>query len=117
MPLSYALMPLCPYAPTPGDNAVDQEGFLRQDGESDRQESEKELRMTLILAMETILEMGLPDRAVDAEALPWVPQGDRVWFKPLRFDLTNGRWVNLLKITGGGKVNRHRHSGGQVLGY
>jgi len=71
----------------------------------------------LIGAMETILEMGLPDRAVDADALPWVPQGERVWFKPLRFDLANGRWVNLLKITGGGKVNRHRHSGGQVLGY
>ena len=73
--------------------------------------------MTHLFAMETILQMGLPDRAVDADALPWVPQGERVWFKPLRFDLANGRWVNLLKITGGGKVNRHRHSGGQVLGY
>ena len=60
---------------------------------------------------------GLPDKAIDADALPWVPQGERVWFKPLRFDLAAGRWVNLLKITGGGKVNRHRHSGGQVLGF
>ena len=73
--------------------------------------------MATVMAMETILAMGLAERAVDAEALPWVPQGDRVWFKPLRFDLSNGRWVNLLKITGGGKVNRHRHSGGQVLGF
>lgn len=73
--------------------------------------------MTQVMAMETILKMGLPDRAVDAEKLPWVPQGERVWFKPLRFDLSNGKWVNLLKITGGGKVNRHRHSGGQVMGY
>jgi 2,4'-dihydroxyacetophenone dioxygenase len=73
--------------------------------------------MTQVFALETILEMGLPDRAIDSEALPWVPQGERVWFKPLRFDLTNGRWVNLLKITGGGRVNRHRHSGGQVLGF
>jgi 2,4'-dihydroxyacetophenone dioxygenase len=70
-----------------------------------------------IQAMETILQMGLPDRAIQFDELPWVPQGDRVWFKPLRFDLANGRWVNVLKITGGGKVNRHRHSGGQVLGY
>ena len=31
--------------------------------------------------------------------------------------LTNGRWINLLKVTKNGKVNRHRHSGGQVLGY
>jgi hypothetical protein len=45
-----------------------------------------------------------------------VPQGERVWYKPLRFDLANGRWVNLLKVSGQGKVNRHRHSS-QVLGY
>lgn len=67
--------------------------------------------------LETITELGLPDQAIDSPELPWVPQGERVWFKPLRFDLTNGRWVNLLKVTGGGKVNRHRHSGGQVLGF
>ena len=36
--------------------------------------------------MRTILEMGLPDQAIDADEIPWVPQGDRVWFKPLRFD-------------------------------
>jgi hypothetical protein len=73
--------------------------------------------MTRVPGLETILAWGRPDRAVDPDTLPWVPQGDRVWFKPLRFDLANGRWVNLLRITGGGKVNRHRHSGGQVLGF
>jgi anti-sigma factor ChrR (cupin superfamily) len=67
--------------------------------------------------LETILAFGLPDRAIDSEAIPWVPQGERVWFKPLRFDLASGRWVNLLKITGGGRVNRHRHTGGQVQGF
>ena len=70
-----------------------------------------------IQGLATILEMGLPDQAIHSEDLPWVPQGERVWFKPLRFDLATGRWVNLLKVTGGGKVNRHRHSGGQVLGF
>jgi hypothetical protein len=73
--------------------------------------------MTRVPGLETILAWGRPDRAIDPDTLPWVPQGDRVWFKPLRFDLANGRWVNLLRITGGGKVNRHRHSGGQVLGF
>src|SRR5437870_13882189 len=58
----------------------------------------------------------LPDNAIDSDAIPWVPQGERVWYKPLRFDLANGRWVNLLKVAGEGKVNRHRHSS-QVLGY
>jgi anti-sigma factor ChrR (cupin superfamily) len=73
--------------------------------------------MTKVMGLDTILELGLPDQAIQAEELPWVPQGERAWFKPLRFDLANGRWVNLLKVTGGGRVNRHRHSGGQVLGY
>ncbi|MDP9369566.1 MAG: 2,4'-dihydroxyacetophenone dioxygenase family protein [Chloroflexota bacterium] len=66
---------------------------------------------------QAILDLGLPDQAIQADELPWVPQGDRVWFKPLRFDLANGRWVNLLKVTEQGKVNRHRHAGGQVLGF
>jgi len=73
--------------------------------------------VTTVQGLQTILEMGLPDRAIQSDELPWVPQGERVWFKPLRFDLAHGRWANLLKVTGGGKVNRHRHSGGQVLGY
>ncbi len=66
---------------------------------------------------QAIVDLGLPDQAIQADELPWVPQGDRVWFKPLRFDLASGRWVNLLKVTGQGKVNRHRHAGGQVLGF
>lgn len=73
--------------------------------------------MTEVWGLQTILEMGLPDQAIHSPDLPWVPQGDRVWFKPLRFDLTTGRWINVLKVEGGGKVNRHRHSGGQVLGF
>ncbi len=72
---------------------------------------------TRIEGLQTIMELGLPDQGIQSDEMPWVPQGDRVWFKPLRFDFANGRWVNLLKVTGGGKVNRHRHSGGQVLGF
>jgi len=68
-------------------------------------------------SLDMIAALGLPDHAIDSTDIPWVPQGDGIWFRPLRFDLTNGRWVNLLKVTRGGKINRHRHSGGQVLGY
>ena len=64
-----------------------------------------------------VAALGLPDRAIHGDELPWVPQGDRVWFKPLRFDLTRGQWINVLRVTGEGRVNRHRHTGGQVLGY
>lgn len=70
-----------------------------------------------VQGLQTILDMALPDQAIDSDKIPWVPQGERAWFKPLRFDLVNGRWINLLKVSGGGQVNRHRHSGGQVLGY
>ena len=42
--------------------------------------------------------------------IPWVPQGSgNVWFKPLRISVAQNRWVNLLKVTRGGVVNRHRH--------
>ena len=64
-----------------------------------------------------IAQMGLPDQAIQSDELPWVPQGERAWFKPLRFDLTSGRWINLLKVEGSGRINRHRHTGGQVMGY
>lgn len=69
------------------------------------------------MTLEAVLETGLPDQAIQSDEIPWVPQGDRVWYKPLRFDFATGRWANLLKVTGGGVVNRHRHSGGQVLGF
>lgn len=61
--------------------------------------------------------MQLSDQAIHGEDIPWVPQSDRVWFKPLRFELATGRWINLLKVRPGGVVSRHRHTGGQVLAY
>lgn len=73
--------------------------------------------MAAISLPRVIEEMGLPDKAINSNDLPWVPQGDQVWYRPLRFDLVNGRWINLLRVAKTGKVNRHRHSGGQVLGY
>jgi 2,4'-dihydroxyacetophenone dioxygenase len=62
-------------------------------------------------------QIGLPDQAIDLNEIPWIPQSDRVWFKPVRFDLARGSWINLLKVKPGGAVNRHRHTGGQVLAY
>ena len=67
--------------------------------------------------LQAVMELGLEDRAIQSDEVPWVQQGEGVWFKPLRFDLSAGRWINILEVSGGGKVNRHRHSGGQVMGY
>ncbi len=73
--------------------------------------------MGIIEGAGTIDRLGLDDQAIHGDEIPWVPQGENVFFKPLRFDLVSGRWINLIKIEGSGRVNRHRHSGGQVLGY
>lgn len=66
--------------------------------------------------MSVLLPM-LPDRAIDVDAIPWVPQGEGIFFKPYRFDLSTGTWTNLLRVARGGRINRHRHSGGPVTGY
>ena len=50
------------------------------------------------------------DMVARSADIPWVPQGSgNVWFKPLRISLEQNRWTNLLKVTRGGVVNRHRH--------
>lgn len=59
----------------------------------------------------------LNDQAININDIPWIPQSDRVCFKPVRFDLTTGSWINLLKVKPGGIVNRHRHTGGKVMAY
>lgn len=39
----------------------------------------------------------------------WVPQAENVWFRPLRFDVSGGSWVNLLRVRRSGVLSRHRH--------
>lgn len=52
----------------------------------------------------------LSDMVARSADIPWVPQGSgNVWFKPLRISVEQNRWTNLLKVTKGGIVNRHRH--------
>jgi len=51
------------------------------------------------------------DIHVDPETIPWVPQAEGVWFKPLRIAPGAGTWTNLLRVSPAGMVNRHRHVG------
>ncbi|MCA9164122.1 MAG: 2,4'-dihydroxyacetophenone dioxygenase family protein [Planctomycetales bacterium] len=39
----------------------------------------------------------------------WVPQAERVWFRPLLLNTVNGEWVNLLRVQRQGMLSRHRH--------
>jgi quercetin dioxygenase-like cupin family protein len=49
------------------------------------------------------------DHLLDPATLPWVPQADGVWFKPLRISPSTGTWTNLLKVARAGIISRHRH--------
>lgn len=49
------------------------------------------------------------DRLVNPDDIPWVPQAEGVWFRPLRISPDRGTWTNLLRVTRRGTVNLHRH--------
>ena len=57
-------------------------------------------------AVREIVETAIPD-----DERLWVPQADRVWFRPLLLNAVNGGWTNLLKVTRSGVLSRHRHPG------
>jgi 2,4'-dihydroxyacetophenone dioxygenase len=59
----------------------------------------------------------LPDIALAAEDVPWVPNGQGLAFKPLHFSPGTGSWVNLIRVQRGGRISRHLHTGGTVHGY
>jgi quercetin dioxygenase-like cupin family protein len=55
------------------------------------------------------------------QALPdderlWVPQAERVWFRPLLLNTVAGSWTNLLRVRRSGILSRHRHPA-PVQGY
>ncbi|ORX36243.1 RmlC-like cupin domain-containing protein [Kockovaella imperatae] len=41
----------------------------------------------------------------------WVPQTKDVWFRPLLFSVSQGYFVNLLRVRKSGILSRHRHTG------
>ncbi|KAJ5723440.1 hypothetical protein N7488_001475 [Penicillium malachiteum] len=48
---------------------------------------------------------------LEEEEKYWVPQQPNVWFRPLLFSLSQGYWVNILRVRKSGILSRHRHSG------
>jgi 2,4'-dihydroxyacetophenone dioxygenase len=48
---------------------------------------------------------------LDDNEREWVPQAPGVWFKPLILSVSQGFYVNLLKVRQSGVLSRHRHSG------
>ena len=52
----------------------------------------------------------LPDE-IAADDPDWVPQDENVWFKPLLLSVSQGFYVNILRVRKSGVLSRHRHSG------
>ncbi|EAW25650.1 2,4'-dihydroxyacetophenone dioxygenase family protein [Aspergillus fischeri NRRL 181] len=48
---------------------------------------------------------------LDFDERLWVPQAPDVWFRPILFNVTQGYFVNLLRVRRSGILSRHRHSG------
>jgi 2,4'-dihydroxyacetophenone dioxygenase len=76
------------------------------------------------MSEKAILNTTTPPEApheIVATALPkdervWVPQGEKVWFRPLLLNTLQGSWSNLLRVQRQGVFSRHRHPA-PVQGY
>ncbi len=48
---------------------------------------------------------------LDCDERFWVPQSQDVWFRPLCFSVSQGYFVNILRVRKSGILSRHRHAG------
>ncbi len=48
---------------------------------------------------------------LEGDAQPWIPQAEGVDFRPLMLSVSQGFYVNLLRVRKSGILSRHRHSG------
>jgi quercetin dioxygenase-like cupin family protein len=55
-------------------------------------------------------DMLVPDVWTDDERL-WIPLGEGIFSRPLQYNVTQGQYTHLLKVTRAGMVQRHRHAG------
>lgn len=53
-------------------------------------------------------EIVVPKAIPDDERV-WVPQAEGVFFRPLCLNISQGYWMNMLRVTRAGVLSRHRH--------
>jgi 2,4'-dihydroxyacetophenone dioxygenase len=58
---------------------------------------------------EDIVIPGILDLEFDPKL--WVPQAKDVWFRPLLLSVSQGYFVNILRVRRSGVLSRHRHAG------
>ena len=54
------------------------------------------------------LEIVIPSAIPEDDKL-WVKQAENVFLRPLCLNVSQGYWMNLLKVTKSGILSRHRH--------
>jgi hypothetical protein len=59
--------------------------------------------------VDDLVEPGALD--LDCDERLWVPQADGVVFRPLAFSVSQGYFINILRVRRTGFVSRHRHAG------
>lgn len=59
--------------------------------------------------VDDLVEPGALD--LDGDERLWVPQAEGVHFRPLLFSVSQGYFVNILRVRRTGTVSRHRHAG------
>jgi quercetin dioxygenase-like cupin family protein len=69
---------------------------------------QQRMRYQLPMPNEARAEIVVPHAIPDDDRL-WVPQAENVWFRPLCLNVSQGYWMNLLKVRKSGVVSRHRH--------
>ncbi|MDW5377708.1 2,4'-dihydroxyacetophenone dioxygenase family protein [Halomonas sp. HP20-15] len=57
---------------------------------------------------EASADIVVPNALPDDERI-WVPQAENVDFRPLCLNVSQGYWVNLLRVRKSGVLSRHRH--------
>ena len=62
----------------------------------------------LPMPQDVLPEIVIPNAVPEDERL-WVKQADNVFFRPLCLNVSQGYWMNLLKVTKSGVLSRHRH--------
>ena len=57
---------------------------------------------------EALPDIVVPQVIPDDERV-WVPQAENVWFRPLCLNVSQGYWMNLLRVRKSGVLSCHRH--------
>ena len=65
--------------------------------------------MQLPMPPDALPEIVVPNAVSEDDDRMWVQQTDHVYFRPLCLNVSQGYWMNLLKVTKSGVLSRHRH--------